>query len=88
MMADEQKVVAKTVIGKVVSDKMDKTIVVQVERKVKHPLYGKYLRHFSKMRARDAGNKCKEGDLVEIKQSRPLSKTVSWELVKILKSVE
>ena len=75
----------RTIIGKVISDKMDKTIVVQIERKVKHPLYGKYVRKFSKMYAHDAENTCKIGDLVLIKQTRPLSKTKRWALVEVLK---
>lgn len=77
-----------TIIGKVISDKMHKTIVVQVERKVKHPLYGKYVRKFSKMYAHDEENTCKLGDLVLIKQSRPLSKTKRWVLLEILKREE
>lgn len=74
------------IIGRVVSDKMDKTIIVQVDRKVKHPLYGKYVRRFSKMVAHDEENKCRIGDVVSIKQSRPLSKTKRWILIEILKS--
>lgn len=72
------------VIGKVISEKMNKTIVVQIERKVKHPLYGKYIRRFTKMYAHDESNACKAGDFVKIKQSRPLSKTKHWVLVEIL----
>jgi small subunit ribosomal protein S17 len=75
----------KTIIGKVVSDKMNKTIVVQIERKVKHPLYEKYVRKFSKMYAHDEENQCRNGDVVLIKQCRPLSKTKRWSLVEILK---
>lgn len=78
----------RTVIGKVVSDKMNKTIVVLVERKVKHPLYEKYIRRFSKMYAHDEENSCKLGDLVMIRQNRPLSKTKRWMLVEILKREE
>jgi len=63
---------------------MNKTIVVIVERKVMHPLYGKYIRKFSKLCAHDEKNICKIGDVVEIKMSRPISKTKSWELVQIL----
>ncbi len=70
------------VIGRVVSDKMHKTIVVQIERKVKHPLYGKYMKRFSKMYAHDDENTCRMGDRVEIKQSRPFSKTKHWVLVR------
>lgn len=84
----EQKAIAKTVIGKVVSDKADKTIVVEIMSKVKHPLYGKYIKRYSKMRAHDAENKCKIGDKVEIQQSRPLSKTKSWVLVQVIESIE
>ena len=75
---------AVTVVGKVVSNKMQKTIVVEVDRKVKHPLIGKYMKRSSKMVAHDDENACKVGDLVLIKQSRPLSKTKSWVLVEVL----
>lgn len=78
----------RTIMGKVISDKMNKTIVVQVERKVKHPLYGKYVRRFSKMYAHDEDNKSRIGDLVIIQQSRPLSKTKRWTLVEIIKREE
>ena len=81
-------VIKPGVIGKVVSNKMDKTIIVQVERKVKHPLYGKYMRKFSKMCAHDVENTCNIGDVVLIKQSRPISKTKHWVLVKILEKQE
>ncbi len=84
----EQTTLQRTIIGKVVSDKMNKTIVVQVERKVKHPLYGKYVRRFSKMVAHDEDNTCRVGDLVLIQQTRPLSKTKRWRLVEILKREE
>ena len=84
----EQNVSARSVTGKVISVKMDKTIVVQVERKVKHALYGKYMRRFSKMYAHDAENSCNVGDLVLIQQSRPLSKTKHWVLVNILERAE
>ncbi|OGT41615.1 MAG: 30S ribosomal protein S17 [Gammaproteobacteria bacterium RIFCSPHIGHO2_12_FULL_37_34] len=79
---------SRTLRGKVVSDKMNKTIVVQVERKVQHPLYGKYVRRFSKMYAHDENNTCRMGDMVLIKESRPLSKTKRWMLVEILKREE
>ncbi len=75
----------RDVMGEVVSNKMDKTIVVKVTRKVKHPLYGKYVRRFSKMVAHDEENTCQIGDIVLIKQSRPLSKTKFWNLVEIVK---
>jgi len=74
---------ARLVTGKVVSDKMDKTITVLIERRVKHALYGKYLSRSSKLKAHDEENACKVGDTVTIAESRPLSKTKSWALVKI-----
>jgi small subunit ribosomal protein S17 len=74
-----------TVIGTVVSDKMNKTIVVLIERKVKHPFYGKYVRRFSKMYAHDEDNACRIGDTVLIQQTRPLSKTKRWKLIEVLK---
>lgn len=82
----EQQAVVKTVIGKVISDKMDKTIVVEITSKIKHPLYGKYVKRYSRMNAHDADNKCKVGDIVEIKQSRPISKTKNWVLVQVIES--
>jgi len=66
--------------GKVVSDKMDKSIVVLVERSVKHPLYGKIIRRSSRIQAHDENNQCKIGDLVTIEQCRPYSKNKSWKL--------
>ena len=68
----------RTLTGKVVSDKMDKTIVVLIERKVKHPLYGKIIRRSNKFHAHDETNQYQIGDIVEIKESRPLSKTKNW----------
>lgn len=84
----EEKPTQRSVKGKVISDKMNKTIVVQVERKVKHPLYGKYVLRYSKMYAHDEENSCKMGDVVLIEQSRPLSKTKRWKLVQIVKQAE
>ena len=84
----EQKVSGRTVVGKVVSNKMDKTIVVQIERKVKHPLYEKYLRRFTKLKAHDDKNACNIGDVVMIKQSRPLSKTKHWVLVEVVEQAD
>jgi small subunit ribosomal protein S17 len=74
---------ARTATGKVVSDKMNKTITVLIERRVKHPVYGKYVSKSSKIKAHDESNECKSGDTVTIKECRPLSKTKSWSLVKI-----
>lgn len=82
-MAQADKKEARTLMGKVVSDKMDKTITVLIERRVKHPLYGKYVSKSSKLKAHDEDNSCNIGDVVTISESRPLSKTKTWSLVKI-----
>jgi small subunit ribosomal protein S17 len=76
--------VARTLSGRVVSDKMDKTVTVLVERKVKHPLIGKVIRRSNKFHAHDEANQCKEGDLVIIQESRPLSKTKTWVVSKVV----
>lgn len=78
-----QKVVRR-LSGRVVSDKMDKTVTVLVERKVKHPLIGKVIRRSNKFHAHDESNECKEGDLVIIEESRPLSKTKTWRVSKVV----
>ncbi|MFT7388854.1 MAG: small subunit ribosomal protein S17 [Candidatus Endobugula sp.] len=80
---NQQAKEARTLMGKVVSDKMDKTITVLIERRVKHPLYGKYMSKSSKLKAHDEENSCIIGDVVIIAESRPLSKSKSWALVKI-----
>lgn len=69
--------------GRVVSDKMDKTITVLIERRVKHPMYGKYLTRSSKVHAHDEKNECRTGDLVTVRETRPLSRTKTWTLVSI-----
>jgi small subunit ribosomal protein S17 len=74
----------RTVTGKVTSSKMDKTISVSVERLVKHPLYGKYMRRTTRYMAHDADNTCTEGDKVMISECRPFSKNKSWRLVEIV----
>ncbi len=81
MRENENKTSKRTVVGTVVSDKMNKTITVLVERKVKHPLYGKIIRRSTKLYAHDEDNVCNEGDMVEIVESRPKSKKKSWALV-------
>jgi small subunit ribosomal protein S17 len=78
-----QETSVRTVTGKVVSDKMDKTITVLVERRVKHPVYGKYLTRSTKLHAHDENNECKAGDVVTIKETKPSSKTKSWALVTV-----
>lgn len=74
----------RTQQGRVVSDKMEKSIVVTIERLVKHPLYGKYMKRTTKLHVHDENNECGIGDLVEIKECRPLSKTKSWTLVRVI----
>ncbi len=74
----------KVRIGKVVSDKMDKSITLTVDRKVKHPLYGKYVQKTTKLRAHDEKNECGIGDTVKVMETRPLSKNKRWRLVEII----
>ncbi len=74
----------RTLQGRVVSDKMDKTVTVLVERRVKHPLYGKFVRRSTKVHAHDENNECRVGDVVVVEQCRPLSKTKSWRFVKLV----
>ena len=76
----------RTLTGKVVSDKMDKSIVVLIERRVQHPLYGKLIRRSTKLHAHDENNVAKTGDLVTIKESRPISKTKAWALVEVIEA--
>ena len=71
---------ARSASGTVVSNKMDKTITVEVERMIKHPLYGKYIRRSKKIRAHDPENQCQEGDKVTIEETRPISKNKAWKL--------
>jgi small subunit ribosomal protein S17 len=80
----EQEMNIRTVTGRVVSDKMDKTITVLVERRVAHPIYGKYVKRTTKLHAHDESNESKMGDTVSIEECRPLSKSKSWRLVKIV----
>lgn len=74
--------------GIVLSDKMDKTVVVNVERVTRHPLYGKRMKRSKKYHAHDAENNCRQGDVVEIMETRPLSKTKRWRVVRIVKKAE
>ena len=80
-MAEDKKV--RTLTGKVVSDKMEKTITVLIERRVKHPLYGKIVKRSTKLHAHDENNECRMGDVVTIKETRPLSKNKTFKLVSI-----
>lgn len=75
---------ARTLSGKVVSDKMDKTITVRIERRVKHPVYGKIINRSTKIKAHDEQNQCSIGDVVTIKETRPLSRSKSWALVEVV----
>jgi len=77
-----------TAQGKVVSNKMDKTVTVRLERYLKHPLYGKYIRRSGKVHAHDESNECNEGDTVRIVPDRPLSKTKSWRVVEIVERAQ
>ncbi|HGG60202.1 MAG TPA: 30S ribosomal protein S17 [Gammaproteobacteria bacterium] len=81
---EESNKIERTVSGRVVSDKMDKTITVLVERRVKHPVYGKFIRRSSKFHVHDENNSARVGDTVVIKESRPYSKTKSWDLVRVV----
>ncbi len=74
----------RTVEGRVVSNKMDKTVTVLVERQVKHALYGKYLKRSTKLHAHDEANACNEGDVVRVVECRPMSKTKTWRVVEVL----
>jgi len=82
-MSDENKT-KRTLVGLVVSDKMDKTVSVAIERKIKHPVYGKYISRSTKLHVHDEDNACQEGDVVMIEQCRPISRTKSWRLVEIV----
>ena len=83
-MANETRNVRKTRTGVVVSDAMDKTVVVSVERRITHPVYGKIMRRSKKYYAHDENNEAKKGDKVSIEETRPLSKTKRWRLVEIV----
>ena len=80
----EQTAENRTLQGRVVSDKMDKSITVVVDRFVKHPLYGKFVRKSTKVHAHDENNECKTGDVVVVEQCRPMSKTKTWRFIKLI----
>jgi len=88
MAATESKatdaVVQRTLTGAVSSNLMDKTVTVKIERKIKHPVYGKYVKRTTKLHVHDENNECGKGDVIVIEQCRPISKTKSWRLVKII----
>lgn len=81
---EQNKVTRRTLTGRVVSDRMDKTATVVIERKVRHPVYGKYVRRSTKLHVHDANNDCRTGDTVEIASCRPLSRSKSWMLVGVV----
>lgn len=82
----EQTKVVRTITGHVVSDSMNKTIRVEIVRKVRHPKYGKYVKRITKLFAHDEANQCKKGDQVVIKSTRPISKKKSWTLVEVVEA--
>jgi small subunit ribosomal protein S17 len=87
-MSDENTV-KRALVGQVVSNKMDKTIAVRIERRVEHPIYKKYVRRYTKLLAHDENNECREGDTVAIEECRPLSRHKAWRLQRIIeKAVE
>ena len=89
MSADQQVAetgAARRIVGRVVSNKMNKSVTVSVERRIKHPVYGKFIRRTTKFVAHDEANACKEGDVVAISECRPLSKRKSWQVVEIISS--
>jgi len=82
--AKQTEKIVRSLTGRVVSDKMDKTVTVLIERSVKHPLYGKVVRRSKKFHAHDEANECREGDLVVIEEGRPVSRTKTWRVSKIV----
>ncbi|WAW86172.1 30S ribosomal protein S17 [Xanthomonas citri pv. malvacearum] len=84
MSDNNEKQTLRTVEGRVVSNKMDKTVTVLVERQVKHALYGKYIKRSTKLHAHDADNACNEGDVVRVTEIAPMSKTKNWRVVEIV----
>ena len=83
-MSENNEKTLRTVEGRVISNKMDKTVTVLVERQVKHALYGKYIKRSTKLHAHDADNACNEGDLVRVVEIAPLSKTKNWRVVEVV----
>ncbi len=84
MSDNTEKKTLRTVEGRVVSNKMDKTVTVLVERQVKHALYGQYIKRSTKLHAHDADNACKEGDVVRVTEIAPMSKTKNWRVVEVI----
>ena len=87
-MSDATPEVRRTKRGRVVSNKMDKTVTVLLERQLKHPMYGKYLTRSSKVHAHDEANDCRMGDMVDITECRPISKNKNWRVVNVVERAE
>ena len=87
-MNAEKKSLTRTLVGRVVSNKMEKTVTVLVERRVKHPLYGKYIVKSNKDHAHDETDAINEGDIVEIAESRPLSRTKTWAVTRVIEAAQ
>ncbi len=87
-MSAENKSLKRTLVGRVVSNKMSKTVTVLIERKVRHPVYGKYVTRSTRLHAHDESNRISEGDLVEIAESRPLSRTKTWTVLRVVQAAE
>ncbi len=85
---EKKRGLRKTRVGRVVSAKMDKTVTVAVERRIKHPVYGKFIKKTVKIKVHDENNTCQEGDLIKIMETRPLSKTKRWRLVEVVEKVK
>lgn len=88
MAEQEKRKIIRTLTGRVVSDKMDKTVTVLVERRVKHALYGKVIRLSKKYHAHDEANACHQGDTVVIEECRPISKTKAWKVTKLVEKAK
>ena len=88
MTETTKKSLRRTLIGRVVSDKMQKTVTVLVERRVKHPLYGKYVAKSKKYHAHDETNQYKDGDTVEISESKPISRSKSWVVIRLVEAAK
>jgi small subunit ribosomal protein S17 len=87
-MSDQEKKNTRTLVGRVVSDKMDKTVTVLIENRTKHPLYGKIIVRSRKYHAHDEANTAKEGDMVEIQEGRPISKTKAWTVTRVVQQAQ
>jgi small subunit ribosomal protein S17 len=82
--SDQNEKVQRTLTGSVTSNAMDKSITVKIDRRIKHPVYGKYISRSTKLHVHDENNECNKGDIVVIEQCRPMSKTKSWRLVEVV----